>query len=241
MTSRTLAALAALAVFGGGAAAQEVVTYGYNFGIPGSFTAGPSTGASALVSPGSFTIGNPLGPAPAPISATSVSTGYPGASGGGNIGNAIRLGALDPANSSYFEVTFTPLSGAALTLTDFDFGVRSTPTGGQAYSVRSSLNNYATDLATGAIPNDSTWRLANNTLLPAVAPPGTPLTLRVYAYGGTGNPTPGIITTRLDDVSVTFAVIPVPEPATVLGVAAAGLGLASLARRKLRRDPRPAP
>jgi hypothetical protein len=40
---------------------------------------------------------------------------------------------------------------------------------------------------------------------------------------------------------VNFTVAPVPEPATVLGVAAAGLGLASLVRRKLRRAPRTAP
>jgi autotransporter-associated beta strand protein len=38
-----------------------------------------------------------------------------------------------------------------------------------------------------------------------------------------------------------FTVAPVPEPAMVLGVAAAGLGLASLVRRKLRRAARTAP
>jgi hypothetical protein len=234
MTPRTLAAVAALALFGGGAAAQEVVTYGYNFGIPGSLTAAPTSGSSALVSPGSFAIGNPLGSVPIPVTATSISGGYPGASGGGNIGNAVRVGPLDPATSSYFEVTFSPVGGSALTLTDFDFGARSTSTGARAFAIRSSLDNYATSLATGAIPSDSSWNYYNNTLVPVVALPGTPLTLRVYAYDGAGMPSPGTVNTRLDDVSVSFVVTPVPEPATVLGVAAAGLGLAALARRGRR-------
>ena len=189
----------------------RAVLIGWNFtdddavfdtGIPVNFSVGP------------FTIGNTLGTVSDPVNATSASSGYTGASGTGNIGNAVKTGALNPATSAFLSVIFTPTSGFSLALSDFDFGTRSTATGAQGFALRSSVDGFATDLFSGTIANDSVWSFKDNTFGTFTTANSDPLELRLFLYGGAGSPASGTINTRLDDISinVTSNVAPVPEP-----------------------------
>eukprot|EP01035_Chromulina_nebulosa_P054115 gene54115-74082_t len=104
---------------------------------------------------------------------TSVSSGYTGVSGGNNAGAAARVGALDKTagtGSAYFEASFTPATAnKSVTVSAISFGTRSTGTGPQAYSIFSSVDNYTTAIATGAIANNSTWTLLTPTLASALS------------------------------------------------------------------------
>jgi hypothetical protein len=64
--------------------------------------------------------------------------------------------------------------------------------------------------------------------------PGTSVELRLYAYDAGSNPNGELF---LDSVggNSAISVNPVPEPATVLGLSAAGLGLAAAVRRRRER------
>jgi hypothetical protein len=179
---------------------------------------------------GAFGIGNSFGTVATPVSTTSASSGYPGASGTGNIGNAVNIGGLDPSSSAFYSITLTPASGYQVQLSDLDFGTRSTATGPQAYSLRSSVDNFATEITGGTIANNSTWAFKDNTIAtPLLGPADQPVQLRLYTFGGAGNPGSGTINSRLDDISISVGAVPVPEPASLAGLVLSGL---LLVRRK---------
>lgn len=232
-TSTGLAAAAFLGAVALAAPARAAVV-GYNFT---DLDANPDTGIPVPnLTVGAITNGNTLGTVTTPVNTASASNVYSGASGGGNFGNAVRTGALDTSTSSYYSIIFTPDPGNAVTLTDFDFGTRSTSTGPQAYSIRSSADNFTADLATGTITNTSVWSFKDNTLVPAVGLLNTPLEVRVYTYNGTGSAASGTENNRLDDIAITVSAAPgtdVPEPAS----AALLLGGGLFATRR-RRGPR---
>ncbi len=172
-----------------------------------------------------WAIGNSLGSVGAPFSATSPSTGYAGSTGSGNIGNAVRLGTIDPATSSYFTITLTPDAGYSLTISDLDFGTRSTNTGPQSYSLRYSTNGFSssTQLTTGTIANDSVWTLKNNTFTAATV--NTAVILRIYVGDGTGTPSSGTITSRLDDIKLVATANLLPPAVPTPSAAGGGLAL----------------
>lgn len=180
-------------------------------------------------------IGNSLGTVSAPISSTSPSSGYTGASGTGNLGNATKTGALDTSSSSYYTFTLTPATGYIISLSDFDFGTRSTATAAQAFALRSDVDGYATDILTGTIANNSTWALKDNTFTAfASTTAGAPVTFRLYTYNGVGSAGNNTINNRIDDVAVTAVAVAVPEPTAALSLVA-GLGFLATVRRRNAR------
>ncbi|MFT3933170.1 MAG: choice-of-anchor J domain-containing protein [Chitinophagaceae bacterium] len=179
------------------------ITWNFGAAVPGS--ASPSSGGSVtnITSISDLSQGNNNGTT-ALLTAASVSSGYTGASGNVNAGAAAKTGALNTAasGSAYFEFTLTPATGYSVFITEIDFGSRSTSTGPQAYSIRTSKDNFAADVTTGTIGNNSTWVLKTNALsLTGVA--GTALTIRIYGYNGTGSPVAGTANWRIDDLAVT--------------------------------------
>jgi hypothetical protein len=181
---------------------------------------------------GPATIGNSLGTVSAPVNTSSPSSGYTGATGTGNIGNAVKLGTIDPATSSYFSIVFTPDSGVAVSLSDLDFGTRSTSTGPQAYAIRTSIDNFATSLASGTIANDSTWAFKDNSFTAVTGLVSTPVEVRVYTFGGAGSPSNNTITSRLDDISIAVAATGTPTPEPGSAAVVMGLGLCAMGRRR---------
>lgn len=183
-----------------------------------NFTAGTAT---ANTVPSNLTVGDLLqgnnNGTTALVTSVSVSSGYAGASGTFNAGAAARTGALNTGagGSAYFEFTLTPATGYNVTLTGISFGSRSTSTGTQAYSIRSSLNNYGSTIVTGALSNGSTWQLISNTGLNIAGATSAPVTFRIYGHNGTGSPASGTANWRIDDIVLNVTVSNAPSAATV--------------------------
>jgi len=176
----------------------EAQTIAWNF-TAGTATASTTSPSIAAVS--DLVQGNNNGTTTF-ITSTSPSSGYAGVSGTNNAGLAARIGAINIAasGSAFVEFTLTPVSGQSVKLTAISFGTRSTGTGPQAYTLRSSLDAYASDIATGTIPNTSAWVLKSNSGLTTTSGVSTPITFRIYGYNGTGSPAAGTANWRLDDI-----------------------------------------
>jgi hypothetical protein len=170
---------------------------------------------------------------------TSASSGYSfqlngtstNASGAFNFGADTLVGvSLSTATSTYFSVTITPDPGTSFELTSIGFGTRSTTNGPQAWTLRSSLDSFATDLVTpGTLSNNSAWVYVDTTLTTPLV--GTAATeLRIYGYAVDGPQSFASNTWRIDDVQLQV----VPEPSITL-LAAAGCGLAAAAFRRRGR------
>lgn len=217
----------ALAMAFGTAETQAQTVIGWNFGV-GTANANYSSGTPNNFTVGSFGIGNPNGTVSSPINTTSASTtsGYSGASGSDNIGNAVYTNALNTASSSssYYSVTFTPATGYTLQLTAFNFGMRSTSTGPKSYALYSSVDNYTTAIFTGSVANNSTWVFETNPSLTLNGNPGSAVTLRLYTYGGSGNASAGTENNRMDDVAITVAANPAVTTASQVRVETAADG-----------------
>jgi hypothetical protein len=212
----------------------DISSYYWNFGTTSANGSPSLTGSGAGINVGSLTIGNSLGTVGTPINSTSPSSGYTGASGQFNIGNAFRIGALNTASggSGYFEFTVSTDALTSATLDDFDFGSRSTGTGPQAFALRSSLDGYAADIFSVTVPNNSVWALRNNAFSQLAFGPSTTVTFRLFGYNGAGSPSLGTINGRIDDLTATFNLTAVPEPsALALGVFTAIAGI-TFRRRK---------
>ena len=141
------------------------------------------------------------------IATTSGSgTSYAGASGGCNIGFTASGGALNTGTSAYFEFTLTPSGGYSFLLAGLSFGSRSTSTGPVSFALRSSMDNYASDIqiSTGNLSNSS-WGLKDLGLLSLASSSGT--TFRLYGYGGSSS---GSGNWRVDDVKISASVISGP-------------------------------
>jgi len=187
-------------------------TFSWNFGTS-SGSASPSSGSLANLTVGDVSIGNTYGSVTM-LSTTSASSGYTGASGQYNAGNACRTGALNTGSSgsAYFQFTLTPEAGYAVNLSSISFGARSTSTAPQAYTLRSSLDSYASDIATGSISNNSTWSLKTNSSLDFEGTSGTAITFRLYGYNGSGTANQNTINWRIDDLSIVVSLTSSSSP-----------------------------
>jgi hypothetical protein len=209
----------------------------------GDLSPSSTTDVPSWVSAGPMSRGNYYNQAPEAFNnSTSASSSYSfnlngsntPASGSFNFGvNTVVGAALDTATTSYVSFTITPTSGLSFELLSIGFGTRSTANGPQAWTLRSSLDGFSTDLASGSISNNSAWSYKTASL-------GTPLSssaateLRIYGYAVDTPQSPFSTTWRLDDVQVQI----VPEPSTVL-MLAIGVGSAAIAggwRARSRRQ-----
>lgn len=168
------------------------------------------------------------------LTTTSASSGYPGATGQFNAGAAARIGALNTAAdaSAFFEFSLTPEVGKQLVTTGLGFGTRSTGTGPQAYAIFTSVDGFANAIAVGVLSNNSVWTRQNPVIPELVGTSGSPVTFRIYGYGGAGSPSSGTANWRIDDLSVTVFTIAAsgtpPAVNTTDPVAgASGVGLAN--------------
>ena len=141
------------------------------------------------------------------LTTVSVSSGYAGATGTSNAGAAARVGPLNLAEggSAFFEFTLTPVAGRQLVVSGISFGARSTGTGPQAYAVF-AINGTAAPVlvAAGPLANNSAWTLITPALFPVVSAAATPVTFRLYGYGGAGNAGTSTANWRIDDLAVTL-------------------------------------
>jgi hypothetical protein len=175
----------------------------WNFGTAAG-NANPSSGIPANLTVSGITQNNNNGTT-ALLSNSSVSAGYTGASGNYNAEAASKIGGFSIITSTYFEITLTPAAGYVVAISGFSFGMRSTGTGPQNYSIRSSLDGFASDIATGIALNNSTWVLMQPAINVITSSAGTPVTIRIYGYNGTGSPITNIANWRIDDLKIDAA------------------------------------
>src|SRR5690349_12299917 len=139
-------------------------------------TSTPLSGVPAGITVSAVSQGNNNGTTTL-LTTTSASSGYNGATGGNNAGAAASVGAFRPDTTTYFEWTLTPVAGVAITVSQINFGSRSTGTGPQAYDIRTSLDSFATAAVSSTLANNSTWALVSNATS-IVGATGQAITLR---------------------------------------------------------------
>jgi hypothetical protein len=147
------------------AAVSRAGTVYWNAGTAsGNTSPTSSTDVPATIAVGPISAGNNQG-GEAFDNTVSASSGYTfllngvstSASGGFNFGVDTLVGtSLDTSTSTYFSLTVTPDPGTSFQVASIGFGTRSTDKGAQAWTLRSSLDSFASDLVVpGTLPNNS--------------------------------------------------------------------------------------
>lgn len=157
---------------------------------------------------------------------------------------AIRADTSSMATSlgtDYWSFTITPTAGNRLMLSGtaaltFEYGRSSTiTTWTYSWAVRSSLDGYAANLASGSVTTPTqTWLPASVNLSSAFDFQDSAVTFRIYVWDGGDNST--FRYGYIDNVVLNGTVVPVPEPVNVaLGVfGLCAVGFAA-GRRYLRK------
>jgi hypothetical protein len=184
-------------------------------------TATPTSGTNgdyAAWTFGPLTQSNNNGTTPL-FTSTSPSSGYTNpfnvvASGGTNAGAAARTGAFNADSNAFFELQIVVPSNTTTSITNISFGSRPTGTGPKAYSIRSSVDGFATDVVTNSMVTN-TWAMYAAPV--AIALSNGTNTIRIYGYDGAGSPTAGTANWRIDDLTLALAagVGPTPTPPTI--------------------------
>ena len=171
-------------------------------------TANPTSGIPNGLTVSEISQGNNNG-VTALLTTTSASKNeYQGASKLNNAEVAARTGTLVTETSAYFEFKITPETGTYFTITGLSFGARSTSTGPQAYTLRSSSDSYTSDIVTGVLSNNSIWVLKSHMDLKLFHSSVT--TFRLYGHSGSGLPTTSQANWRIDDLSLEVATSQAP-------------------------------
>lgn len=175
-------------------------------------TAAPTSNTVGNLTVGDLIQGNNNGTTTM-LGSTSVSSGYTftlsgsttSASGVNNAGASARAGNLNTGSSAYFEFSLTPASGYGFNFTSIGFGSRSTATGPKAFTLRSSLDSYASDLLTpGALASTSTWAYSTTSLTSGTSSTSA-VTYRLFGYSGTGSPSANTANWRIDDLVLSLS------------------------------------
>lgn len=178
---------------------------GWNFGV-GSASLAPSSGTPATnLTVSNFVIGNAFGSITANTNVAPLSSGYTGASGNYYYGHAARTGAFFAGSSAYYQVTLTPAGGNSVVINSISFGSRSAATGPSTYAIRSSANNYGSNIATGSV--SASWALKTNNGLNLSSSNNAAIVIRIYGYGGSGTFTGGSINWEIDDVIINYSLV----------------------------------
>jgi hypothetical protein len=183
---------------------------------------------------------------------TSASSGYSfalegtstPASGSNNAAAAARSGPFNAATSAFFEFTMNPAAGFTGNLSALGFATRSTSSGPSSMTLRSSLDNYASSVASFTGTTNGTWTYQSATLAaPLTFSENQSVTFRLFGFGNGGSASANTANWRIDDLKATVATLAVtppstvPEPATAMSslvVSTAGIALVSRRRRTLR-------
>jgi hypothetical protein len=175
------------------------VTWDFGASLPGS--ASPSSGILANSTVSAVTRLN--GSANGFLETTSASNNV-GASGGVNAAAVAATGAFNVSTSTYFEFTITPASGFRIAIVGASMNSRSTGTGPTQFSLRTSFDNFVTDVSTSTAAQNSTW--SAKTFSPFTSATGgidLPVVIRIYGFGGAAS---GANNWRIDDLKFIYAV-----------------------------------
>ncbi len=93
--------------------------------------------------------------------------------------------SIDP--NDYFTFSITPETGYSMTLSSLVLDDQRSGTGVQAWSVRSSLNGFAANLSTFAVPNTTLMQNQTTLLSGAYSALPSALEFRIYGYSSSGS------------------------------------------------------
>jgi len=169
---------------------------------------------SPAPNPGDNVIGTPRSDfSRSTLAAAGISSGAPGPGGrylvGGwiNATSATTPSALDP--TEYYEFYMEPKSGFYFNFSDVKFTVlRGGATHPNTFVLRSSIDNFASNIAAPATISGTTAPTPISFNASALSNITTPVTFRLYAYGATA--TSGNTTVGLNDFQVYGQVLPNP-------------------------------
>lgn len=179
----------------------QVITWDFDQGTNGSDLPVVTT---ANVTAGNLIQGNNNG-ITALLSITSASSGYSNASGNFNVAAAAISQPFNASTNTYFEFTLTPDAGYSIVINSVKFGSRSTGTGPQAYSIRTSLDSYNSEIVGGVFPADSKWYLYPFSSLSVSS--FSSITVRIYGFNGVGA-SKNTAVWRIDDLSLNVSATP---------------------------------
>ncbi len=134
-------------------------------------------------------------------------------------GTGWNVPALDL--TKYVEVSLSPANSYSLAIAQLSFDEQRSGTGPTTWSLRSSLDNFATDINT--TPTSTTSPTSNGSFTSRVVSlsanasfqnVSTPVTFRIYGFGASG----AAGTWRFDNITVTGAVGPINTSAPLISV-----------------------
>ncbi len=140
-------------------------------------------------------------------------------------------GAIE--SEDYFGFSLAPEAGMRLSLSSLRLDERRSLSGIREWSVRSSLDNYTTDLRAFSVPDNSDTRIGQTISLGnSFNDLDHMVEFRFFGYEAESS----LGTWRIDNVSLDGLATPVPEPETYMIVVASGLILFSLVRRYYQKS-----
>ncbi len=215
-------------LFGAGQSFGAVILSWNTFGNLGTETSEASVSNIANISAASLTLGSGI---------TAAANGNRfGGSGWFDAGNTAGGNTLGEAinGNSYIQFIVTPTGGATFSATSLDFTWDRSATGPSSVALRSSFDNFATDL--GSVTNIIQSAFAPNSItIAGLNNVAAATTFRLYGFGASATGGTGGFDTNTDAPSVTFngSVTAVPEPTSIALVSLMGCtGLVSGYRRR---------
>jgi MYXO-CTERM domain-containing protein len=232
-----------LLVLGAVAARGQLFTYSFSDVVSGS-SATSAGGSAGNVVFSNFSASG-VGAASNAGGVFSFTTWTTGATNGSNT----FTGGRDATD--YFQFTVTPSAGFNLTLASLTFSAGRTSTGARQFSIRSSLDGFATNLtasvtdANMSVVGSNVFQFSDNATTSifggdkitlggtAFTNVSAPITFRIYAY----NAESGAGAFRIDDFSIngSASLSAVPEPAST-AAAIGGVALLAAWRRRRHRN-----
>ncbi len=132
---------------------------------------------------------------------------YSGASGGLTSGCGALAAPFNPQTSSYLEFTLKAQTGYNVVLNGISFGSKSALAGPLAYTLRSSINNFTTTIASGTLTNNFLWTYNTPTVIPTSSTNGAPITFRLYGHNGVGTPSTNTPNWFIDDLTLNVSAV----------------------------------
>jgi len=205
----------------------EIILSWNTFGNLGTETTEPSVFNDPSFANANLTLGGGLTPA-----ANGNRFGGSGWFDTGNTGAGNTI-AESVAGNNYIQFVVTPTGGASFSATSFVFGFDRSATGPSSVTLRSSFDNFSSDL--GAFTVAATQTNGNTINISGLNNLSTAITFRLYGTGATGTGGTGGFDTGSDARNVVFngTITAVTEPTSLALLGMAGCtGLVTAYRRR---------